>query len=282
MTSYLIVLALAFGATAPPDTLFAVQPGDQLVIHGFSGDVTVEAHEGSSVRLISDRDDGVGFSVTREGRRFLARATGRKGREDGEITVSVPAWLAVEISGPDFDADVRGVIGGVKLLAGEGDLLIREVEGEIVARTLNGEITIRNARGRIEVFSGDDDVTLENVEGDVKVEAVDGDLDLLGIRGGRVEANTVDGSITFIGSIASDGDCHLATHSGDVDVSLWEPVNADLLITAYEGEVSSDFRMRVSRYGEGEQMRFTVGEGGARVVVEAFDGDVSIRRNTGQ
>lgn len=282
MTSYLIALALAFGTAAPPDTLFAVQPGDLLVIPGFSGEVTVAVQEGSSVRLISDRDDGVGFSVAREGRRFLARVVGRKGREEGRIRVSVPAWLAVEISGPEFDAEVRGVTGGVKLQVGEGDLVIRDVEGDIVARTLNGEITIRNARGRIEVFSGDDDVTLENVEGDVKVEAIDGDLELLGIRGGKVEASTVDGSINFTGSIIQDGDYYLATHAGDIYVSLWEPVHAELLITAYEGEVSSDFRMRVSRYGEGEQLRFTVGDGGARVVVEAFDGDVEIRRNDRQ
>ena len=279
MTSYLIALTLAFGAAAPPDTVFAVQPGDLLVIPGFSGEVTVEAHEGSSVRMISVKDDGAGFSVTREGRRFMARTAGRKGREDGDITVLVPTWLSLEISGTEIDAEVRGVTGGVKIQAGEGDLLIRDVEGDIVARTLNGEITIRNARGRIEVFCGDDDVTLENVEGDVKVEAVNGDLELLGIRGGRVEASTVDGSITFEGSIDQGGDYYLATHSGNVDLSLWEPVNADLLVTAYEGEVSSDFRMRVARYGEGEQLRFTVGEGGARVVVEAFDGDVEIRRH---
>ena len=278
MTSYLIALTLAFGAPAPPDTLFAVQPGDVLVIPGFSGEVTIGTQEGSSVRMFSDQDDGVGLSVTREGRRFMARVTGRKGREDGDITVLVPEWLSVEVSGTELDADVRGVTGGVKIQTGEGDLLIRDVEGDIVARTLNGEITIRNARGRIEVFCGDDDVTLENVEGDVKVEAVDGDLELLGIRGERVEASTVNGTITFSGSIEQNGDYYLATHSGDVDVSLWEPVNADLLITAYEGEVSSDFRMKVARYGEGEQLRFAVGEGGARVVVEAFDGDVEIRR----
>lgn len=279
MTSYLIAFALAFGAAAPPDTLFAVQPGDLLVIAGFSGEVRVVVQEGSSVRLISERQDEVGFSVTREGRRFLARVVGRKGRDKGRIRVSVPAWLAVEISGPEFDANVRGITGGVKLHTGEGELVIRDVEGDIVARTLNGDITIRNARGSIDVFSGDDDVTLENVEGDVKVEAIDGDLELLGIRGGKVEASTVDGSITFTGSINQNGDYYLATHSGDIDLSLWEPVHADLLITAYEGEVSSDFRMRVSRYGAGEQLRFTVGDGGASVVVEAFDGDVGIRRS---
>jgi hypothetical protein len=107
MTSYLIALTLAFGAAAPPDTVFAVQPGDLLVIPGFSGEVTVEAQEGSSVRMISDQDDGVGFSVTREGRRFMARTAGRKGREDGDITVYVPAWLSVEVSGAEVDADVR-------------------------------------------------------------------------------------------------------------------------------------------------------------------------------
>lgn len=281
MSPLLLALMLGVGCANPPDTLLQVRQGDRLSIQDFSGSVTVEAWNESAVRVRSDRREGDEIGISRHGQEIRVRALGRDGREERRLRVQVPAWLALEIVGRELDADVEGMTGDVEVRSGEGDLWIRDVAGSVVARALDGEVIIANASGRVEVFSGDDNVTLDGVSGDVLADVVDGDLEVAGVISGRVEASTIDGEILFQGTVAPNGECHLTTHSGDVTVLLDERANLDVVVTAYSGGLRSDFPIRLARYREGEEMRFTLGDGGARLVVEAFDGDVSLVRLEG-
>ena len=80
------------------------------------------------------------------------------------------------------------------------------------------------------------------------------------IGGGELRAETLSGSVTLRLSDI-DGRYHLETHSGGI---------------SNEFGPSSE---RKNRFGPGRELRFTIGEDGARYHVETFSGSIRIEQD---
>ena len=50
----------------------------------------------------------------------------------------------------------------------------------------------------------------------------------------------------------------------------------DAVILSYEGDFESEFPVRAEGFRSGEALEFRVGTGGARLVVESYDGEVRL------
>lgn len=159
--------------------------------------------------------------------------------------------------------------------------------GDVDRPDVDIDITMpRSASLTVDAFSSDIDVTglragvtldtfsssiaLRDVEGTVEVETFSGGVEADGLRG-SVQLETFSGDVRLRGGVLT-GDSHFDTFSGDVELFL--PSDADFEIVGEEdmfGDLESEFALQA------EDGRRIAGNGGPRIEVETFSGDLRLR-----
>lgn len=282
-------VAAAPAAEAPPgtaplvrdaaaDTLRA-RSGDRLVLQDFRGRLRVRAVAGDLVRLVHVSPPSGGASLlSRSGDRIRITGRGPEGRSpERELVVDVPAWLAVELRGHELEAAVEGLRADVSVRNVEGDLEVRDVVGAVSLWSVDGEIRVTDVRGAVAARSVDESVELTRVTGDVDVGSTDGDVRLWEVDASEVDAQTVDGDITFEGSLRAGGTYALVTHGGDVTATIPEDAGVRIEVSTFDGSFEAAFPVRLERFRGGREMSFVLGDGRARLVLQAFGGDIRLR-----
>lgn len=283
MLEVLVATILMAGPVLAQDTLVQVREGDRLVLREFSGTVWVEGWDRGELWAEVDDGDALPFRISRSGNRLtLDLADRRARREAEELRVQVPRWMEVEISGRELDVDVKGVDGGVAVRTLEGDITLEETSGDVDASTVEGSIGVRGLRGAARLKTGDDDITVVDTDARLEIESVSGDVDLRRSGTRSLNVRTTDGDVDFDGRLLPGGSYEFHSHGGDLTLSLEPPVDADVTVLVYRGELESDFPMRAQGYRSGQDLRFSVGNGGARVLLDAFDGEVRLLRARGR
>ena len=144
---------------------------------------------------------------------------------DGSLDyrLSVPAWMDLELSTLDGDITVEGSEGRVNATSVEGNIRVRGGREFVSVHSTEGEVDISQVTGRLEVNSIEGDVTITDVDGAILVEAVDGGISMERIKSSDVEANTVDGDISYRGTIVANGRYRFGSHDGDVTLEVARP-----------------------------------------------------------
>ena len=253
------------------DTVLAVRPGDVFDSETLRGTLIVR-EGGDRIRLSGEADEAP--LLVREGSRVRLRP--RRGAEDTEVVVELPRWMPISIRSRELDVSVRDREAGVRIEILSGDIRLEEVLGSVEVRTLHGEVETTRTQGSMGVFTADGDVRVVGHRGRLQVESTDGELTLRGIEGPASSASTLDGDVEFEGSVSENGTLDLSTHDGDVTVGLPASVQAEVEVSTFHGAFSSEFRVRTGGFRAGEPLRFRIGDGGARVSLRSFDGDIRI------
>src|SRR4029453_14058958 len=99
-----------------------------------------------------------------------------------------------------------------------------------------------------------------------------------------LDVSTVNGDITFNGSMKDGGSYRLTTHGGDLRVGLGGAPNATVFVRTFQGDFSSDFPIQLpegqsAREGS-KRFNFTLGSGSARTELQTFTGDTIVARKT--
>jgi hypothetical protein len=149
----------------------------------------------------------------------------------------------------------------------------RSVEGSIEARALTGSASLR---------TGDDEIRVSASTASLDLETVDGEIELDDVRAPRLSVRSTDGEITFRGSILQGGDYGFFSHGGEITLRILQPASFDASVLSYGGRFESEFPVRTAGFRSGENLSFTVGSGGARIVIETFSGQVSLVRASGR
>lgn len=264
-------------ATMQGDTTVAVTKGARLDVSLHNGSVTVRAWNRDAVHVTSD-DDHTPRVNLRAGNVSVG-PSGRYGTGSADLVISAPAWMPVSVDGVGLDISVDGMKGGANLETVQGDVELKNAEGTMTLESVEGSVTLTNATGRVEASSVNDDVTLTNVTGEIRAESTNGDVRLEKIRSASVEANTINGDVTFDGPIRESGRYTLSTHDGDLWVTMGEGTSATVSVSTFSGSFESDFPVSLER-GQRTKRRFTfvLGGGSARVDLESFSGDVRLVR----
>lgn len=279
MLKVLLATVLFGMPTSVQDTLIQVRQGDLLVLRHFSGAVEVEAWGRNELRAVAEDEETLRFRVSRSGSRIEMEVRDREDRDWAEeLKLFVPTWLDLDVSGRELDMEVRGVEGKVLLHTLEGDIVLEELGGEVEASSMDGSIDARGLRGTASLKTGDDDITVIESSAELNLESVEGDIELGRSNTRRIEARTTDGDVDFSGVLLPGGVYAFESHGGELTLTLDPPVNADMTVLVYEGDLESDFPIRTRGYRSGEDLRFVIGDGGAQVLLNAFDGEVRLRR----
>lgn len=275
----ILILALTVAQPQAPDTVIAVDRGTRLDVSNFRGEVMVDAWDRNEVRIRSDMDGGQILDVGETGATLRVRSRGRSGGPgDTELRVAVPRWMDVSIKGNQIDVEVRGTEAEINVETVGGEIQVEGGRGLVQAGSIQGSILIRGVRGRVEARSVNEEIALHDIEGEVYVETTNGDVTLRDIRSGRARATTVNGDIEYDGSIRDDGRYAFATHNGDVEVTVAEDANVTVSVSTYQGDFESAFPVQLTGTSRDRQFTFTLGSGRARLELESFNGEISLRR----
>ncbi len=202
--------------------------------------------------------------------------------EGSDLRIRVPEEADVEISTVSADVTVDDV---------RGDVDIETVSGEVGVRGEPAELEVESVSGVLDIDVKTDTASLTCVSGDLKVRGVRRDLECAVVSGSievdagkdmmSLECETVSGDITVTGELPGRADWSLSAHSGDITVLLSGDVDAEFEIETFSGEINDVFghqARRTSKYAPGSELEATVGDGSATVDIEAFSGEVTVRK----
>jgi len=276
MGSVTLLLALAATAVQAADTIVEVRTGDRIVIEMLTGELSISTWNQDAVEVRSN-DGPLSVSVRRRGATVrVAGGEGRRRDRSADVTMRIPAWVDVEVGSRSMDVSASGIEGSLTIGNVNGDVLVENVSGAVDVRSVSGAVEIIDATGGVRASSQSDDVTLRRVSGPVEAHSGNGDIVLDDVRSVSVRAESRDGDIDFSGTVTDDGDYGFFLHDGDATIAMPAVTSAQVSVSTFDGEFQSEFAVRVDRFTSGRQFDFVLGDGGARVQIDVFDGDISL------
>lgn len=236
-------------------------------------EVQVQGKAGESVEevAISSTSQGVQVQVVnRKGERQI----------DGtDLYLRIPQGASIEAETVSADISVSGSRGATVILRTvSGDLEVAASPGRVELSSVSGDVEFEGgvARSSIETVSGE--IVIVGAAGEISASTVSGDVSLEGgdVSLGRFEA--VSGNLILSLSLADAGRLTCDSMSGDVNLSLPSSQQAEFTAQSFSGSIHTDFgkSARVSQ-GPGVVLEHREGDNGARIRLESFSGDISIR-----
>jgi len=281
-----MILTLAVGAAAllaplAQDTTVPVSPGTRLELTTHTGAITVRTWSRNAIQVSSDFSDDDALRVEVSGGVAEVRHSMRHGDDDeSDYRLTVPTWMAMELSTVEGDVRIEGSQARITASSVEGSVTVRGGKEFVSVTSVEGDITVEGVAGRVEANSVDGSVIVSDVTGARYAESVDGDIDLDGIQSSDVEANTVDGNISYRGSVERTGRYRLTSHDGDVTLET-SVLNASISVSTFDGDFEScghEVTITGQRGANKKRFKATVGGGGAQIDLESFDGNIYITK----
>jgi len=280
MIGTLAALTVAVMAAAThTDTTVAVRPGTRLELSNFGGSIAVSTWAKNSVRVVAEHSSRVEIQIEGSARSLGIEAVHTRGLPTTvDYQLTVPIWMALELSGVSTDISVERSGGDVKIESVQGEVSVTGGTGQVAASSVEGEVRVQGASGSIEVSSVNGSVHVERSKGPVVANSVNGEIILERIDSGDVDASTVNGTVSYDGALIEGGSYRFSTHNGDVAVTVPERANATVSVSTFSGEFSSEFPIQLNETRQGRRFNFTLGNGGARIELESFQGTIRLCR----
>ena len=124
-------------------------------------------------------------------------------------------------------------------------------------------------------------IKLTGASGDVAADTTNGSITLSGMDATTVEAATINGNVSYDGTLAARGRYSFTTHNGDIALTVPESTNATFNVRTYNGEFATSLTLNGpdrSEVRRGRRVAYTLGNGSAEVEMESFGGAIRLRR----
>lgn len=296
-TAQFFVLALfASSAAAFADTPISesrdVQATARVDISNVRGAVTVSAWDQPKVEITGTLGEGSkGLEITGDNSRLSIKVKGPEDSgwfnwgsssrmEDTILNIRVPINAELSIDSVSAEITVTGTAGQL--------LKTDSVSGKIRVDSTAKEIEIGSVSGSVDLSGRGDRVQVETVSGDIETRSDHGRLKLETVSGNITAAtgdyleftgSSVSGDISVRGKPVGDARISADTMSGDVRLDMPGDLSARIDAETFSGRIRSDFgAVKEPEHGPGRSLETTIGDGNARMTIETFSGDITIRR----
>lgn len=280
--------------TPRTDQTVDVTKGTRLVLTNNAGEVVVTTWDRSAVRVQANHstrekiDIQTADSVLRLQSARAADSESRPARRAPgglvDYRVTVPSWMPVNLSGTYLEADVSGTAAEVTVETVGGSIRVSGGSGAVTLRSVEGHITVEKTTGRVQATGVNEGIRLSNTQGEVIVDTTNGDIFIDNAQTSNLEVSTVNGDVTFNGTVRASGIYKLTTHSGDIRVGLGGAANAIVFVRTFQGDFSADFPIQLpegqSANRGSKRFNFTLGAGSARIELQSFNGDIHLAKGT--
>ena len=261
------------------DSTVPVERGQRLEVDLYAGDIDVKTWSQNAVRVVAEPDSRARVEIERTGTTLSIRTSGRRGPAPStDLMLTVPAWMALDLSGVYTDITVAGARGPVTAETVQGDVTANGGEGLVSVKSVQGSVTVSGAKGRIEANSVNADVQVSQSSGEISAETVNGEITLRASDATSLSATSVNGDVTYEGPIRNGGRYLLSTHNGDITLGVAEGTSAAVAVSTFNGEFQSDFPVTITETRKGKRFNFTLGSGSAQVTLESFQGTIQLVR----
>jgi DUF4097 and DUF4098 domain-containing protein YvlB len=263
-----------------------VTKGTRLVLSNQAGEVVVRSWDQDRVRIQASHGarETISAETTDNTLRIRtqrsAGSRGPGGLVDYQITV--PRWMPVNLTGTYLDATIEGTQAEVTVETVHGNAKVTGGNGAVSLRSVEGVITVDKASGRVQATTVNEGIRITNSSGEINAETTNGNIFIDNAQTANLEAFTVNGEVTFNGTIRDNGVYKLGTHNGDIRVGLGGANNATIFVRTFQGDFAADFPVQLP---EGQNPRsgskrfnFTLGSGSARIELQSFGGDIVLAR----
>jgi DUF4097 and DUF4098 domain-containing protein YvlB len=173
------------------------------------------------------------------------------------------------------------VIGSVEAETINGGITLRGAAKEVSLQSVNGAVDVSGPRGRTEVEVVNGSVTIQDASGDVEASTVNGEVIVGGGPFEKAALESVAGSVSFKADLAAMGRLDVETVSGSVEILVPANIKADFSISTFSGEIENDLgvgTVQQQEYIPAKELSFSTGSGGARITVDTLSGSVHIRK----
>ena len=288
LAATLLALALPLAAPAQQqvDSRHAVKSDSYLRIYmETEGVVRIVGWSKDSVAFSGTADEslpGLEFGTSKEGAGAKGGIwTDKKGKGAVDLDISVPEGATVWVKTTGASVEIADVSGGVDVYTVTGNVDFAGSPEQLYAESMGGAVSITGTSASIRAKTGKGPITFRGSGEDVTLVTVGGKITVSGPRLRRGHFESVTGDIVFDGDLEPGSTVGFQTHSGRVEMTLPRDAGADCVVTTIEGELQVDFDVpeaQVRDGAQGPEKEFTIGDGGAHVKIQTFDGSVAIRR----
>lgn len=236
-----------------------------------NGSITVKGYQGKEVIVSADPRPGEEMEEEVDEDMDEKQFARRKGMK--KITNNA-SGLTVEEDNNEVEIGT-----GRRMMGSTVDMVIQvPVNSSLKLNTMNdGDITVTGVKGDVEVSNLNGNIAIKDVEGSVVADAMNGDID-----------------VVFTGVDAKKSNS-FSSMNGEIDVTLPAAARATLKLKADQGEIYSDFDMKLDVAtedyrggGKGKDGKYKVtiekvmtgvlNGGGADMTFNNFNGDIYIRK----
>jgi DUF4097 and DUF4098 domain-containing protein YvlB len=265
-----------------------VTKGTRLVLSNQAGEVVVRSWDQDRVRIQATHGarEQISAETTDNTLRIrtqrVSGSRGPGGLVDYDLTV--PRWMPVNLTGTYLDATISGTTAEVTVETVHGNARVTGGNGNVSLRSVEGVISVDKASGRVQATTVNEGIRITNVTGEITAETTNGDIFIDNAQTSNLEAYTMNGEVTFNGTIRDNGAYRLGSHNGDIRVGLGGANNATVFVRTFQGDFTADFPVQLpegqnARSGS-KRFNFTLGSGSARIEVQSFGGDIILGRKS--
>jgi hypothetical protein len=177
-------------------------------------------------------------------------------------TIAMPRSLRLRASTGNGELSVDRAGSELELHTGNGGIHIGQTEGRVVAATGNGDLEVESARGPVKASTGNGRVFVSTSAGPVSATTGNGDIDV------RMQ------------SLSNASDMDFRSGSGAVRVTLPADFNGDVDASTGNGDLHTDFAIKLIGRLDPQHMRGTIGNGGRTIHLQTGNGRLEIRKGT--
>jgi DUF4097 and DUF4098 domain-containing protein YvlB len=288
---------LADGAQQPPiqarpggpegspktDQTVDVAKGTRLSLSNNAGEVVVRTWDQEKVRVQATHSERESIDIQTADTTLRVRSRAARGPSSlVDYMITVPRWMAVNLTGTYLEATIEGTTAEVTVETVNGNVKVVGGSGNITVRSVQGTISVDKASGRVQATTVNEGIRLTNVTGDMTADTTNGDIVIDNAQTSSLIASTVNGDITFNGTVRDSGSYRLTSHGGDLRVGLGGATNAIVFVRTFQGDFAADFPIQLpegqaARSGS-KRFNFTLGNGSARFELQTFNGDIVIAK----
>ncbi|KJV31617.1 DUF4097 family beta strand repeat-containing protein [Luteibacter yeojuensis] len=291
-----LLLALSIGqayASTPINLSKDIQPTAKISIDNTKGEVTVTAWDKNQVQVTGTLGDGakpielegdansVDIRVDTGGKNGSWFSWGNDTRmQPTVLNVRVPRAVQVDINVVSAPVSIDGLDGGkVSVDSVSGRIRANVRSPEVSMQTVSGTIDLAGKAGKADLQTVSGDITAPAIGEKVEAQTVSGRMTIGGGPWHEANFSTVSGETQVRGGITNGGKLTVDSMSGDVDIGLPSDTSAKLEASTFSGDLRSDFGSPTKgEDGPGKELKATIGSGSGTIHVEAFSGDVKIRK----
>jgi Toastrack DUF4097 len=248
----LLLLAFAGAAAAADDFDWkeALAKGKTLEIKGVNGAIRAEAAAGAEAEV----------HASKHGRRSDPSSVEiQVVKSEQGVTICAVYPTPSNASSPNECRPGRG---------GQMSVRDNDVNVDFVVKVPAGvRFTGRTVNGDVEATGLSADAEARSVNGSVRVETT-----------GLAQADTVNGSIhASLGRADWDGTLRFRSVNGSVSVTLPADASAEVSASTTNGDIDTDFPLKVQGRISRRSLRGTIGGGGRGLEIETVNGGISLR-----